>query len=122
MPRDAGSADPEVAAENLEPHPPVPRASEHVGGERLDGNGYPRGLHAGDIALETRIITTADIFDAITAERPYRASVPVPRTLEIIAETVGTALDPQCFAALQGVVAKLDAPPHSQPPPATRAA
>jgi len=90
--------------------------------ERLDGKGYPRGLHGADIALETRIITTADIFDAITAERPYRAAVPVPRTLEIMAETVGTALDPDCFAALTRVVAALAAPGHSQPPPATRAA
>jgi HD-GYP domain-containing protein (c-di-GMP phosphodiesterase class II) len=35
--------------------------------ERLDGAGYPRGLRAGQISLETRIITTADIFDAISA-------------------------------------------------------
>jgi HD-GYP domain-containing protein (c-di-GMP phosphodiesterase class II) len=75
--------------------------------EKLDGTGYPRGLHAEQITLETRIITTADIFDAITAERPYRAAVPVPRTLEIMAETVGTALDAECFAALRSVVETL---------------
>jgi putative nucleotidyltransferase with HDIG domain len=50
--------------------------------ERLDGCGYPRGTRADAIALETRIITTADIFDAISAERPYRSAVPVPQTLE----------------------------------------
>ena len=69
--------------------------------ERLDGTGYPRGLGADDIALETRIITTADIFDAITAERPYRAAIPVPQALAMMAKTVGTALDPDCFAALE---------------------
>ncbi len=69
--------------------------------ERLDGKGYPRGLSADDISLETRIITTADIFDAITAERPYRAAVPIPRTLEIMAENVGTAIDARCFDALR---------------------
>ncbi len=84
--------------------------------ERLDGKGYPRGLLAGEIALETRIITTADIFDAITAERPYRGAVPLPRTLQIMAETVGTALDPACFAALERVVARLDPPGLGQPP------
>jgi HD-GYP domain-containing protein (c-di-GMP phosphodiesterase class II) len=84
--------------------------------ERLDGKGYPRGLLAPDIALETRIITTADIFDAITAARPYRAAVPVPRTLEIMAETVGTALDPDCFAALKRVVASLEESGKSRPP------
>ena len=72
--------------------------------ERLDGGGYPRGLKAQDIALETRIITTADIFDAITAERPYRGAVPVEKTLRIMAETVGTAIDADCFAHLKKLV------------------
>jgi len=76
--------------------------------ERLDGKGYPRGLMAEDIALETRIITTADIFDAITAERPYREAIPVPRTLEMMAENVGTAIDAQCFDALQAALRQLD--------------
>ena len=53
--------------------------------ERLDGGGYPRGLMADEITMETRIITTADIFDAITAERPYRGAVPIPQTLEMMA-------------------------------------
>jgi HD-GYP domain-containing protein (c-di-GMP phosphodiesterase class II) len=74
--------------------------------ERLDGGGYPRGLRRDDIAMETRIITTADIFDAISAERPYRGAVPVPRTLEMMAENLGTAIDPLCFEALQQVIAR----------------
>ncbi|MEO8298352.1 MAG: HD-GYP domain-containing protein [Burkholderiales bacterium] len=73
--------------------------------ERLDGGGYPHGLRGDQISLETRIITTADIFDAISAERPYRGAVPIPQTLEIMAATVGTALDPLCFEALKTVVA-----------------
>ena len=77
--------------------------------ERLDGKGYPRGLLADQITLETRIITTADIFDAITAERPYRGAVPIPKTLEIMAENVGSAIDPDCFDALRNVVVNLPA-------------
>ena len=77
--------------------------------ERLDGGGYPRGLSAEAITLETRIITTADIFDAITAERPYRGAIPIPRTLEIMAEAVGTAIDPDCFAALKTALDRLPA-------------
>ena len=73
--------------------------------ERLDGKGYPRGLGGDAISLETRIITTADIFDAISAERPYRGAVPIPKTLAIMAETVGTAIDARCFEALQAIVA-----------------
>jgi len=75
--------------------------------ERLDGNGYPRGLKGDAICLETRIITTADIFDAITAERPYRGAVPIPQTLEMMSKTVGTALDHRCFEALQRAMARL---------------
>ncbi|MBR0566042.1 HD-GYP domain-containing protein [Azoarcus sp. L1K30] len=75
--------------------------------ERLDGKGYPRGLMAEDICLETRIITTADIFDAITAERPYRGAVPIPKTLEIMAGTIGTAIDSRCFAALRQALERL---------------
>lgn len=77
--------------------------------ERLDGKGYPRGVTAEAICLETRIITTADIFDAITAERPYRGAVPIPKTLEIMAENIGTAIDPQCFAALKQALDRLPA-------------
>jgi HD-GYP domain-containing protein (c-di-GMP phosphodiesterase class II) len=73
--------------------------------ERLDGTGYPRGLDSRQIRLETRIITTADIFDAITAERPYRGAVPIEKTLEMMCENVGTAIDADCFEALKKAVA-----------------
>lgn len=78
--------------------------------ERLDGTGYPRGLKADEISLETRIVTTADIFDAITAERPYRGAIPIPRALEMMEQTVGTALDPDVFDALKRAIARLPVP------------
>ena len=77
--------------------------------ERLDGQGYPKGLTSQQITLETRIITTADIFDAITAERPYRGAMRPEKALEIMSETLGTQLDPDCFAALCRVVARMGA-------------
>jgi HD-GYP domain-containing protein (c-di-GMP phosphodiesterase class II) len=77
--------------------------------ERLDGKGYPRGLHGDQIALETRIITTADIFDALTAERPYRAAMPVNKALALMSDMVGTALDGDCFGALRAAMANVDA-------------
>ena len=55
---------------------------------------------AEDIRIETRIITTADIFDAITAVRPYRGAIPIPQALEMMRKTVGSVLDPECFEAL----------------------
>ena len=75
--------------------------------ERLDGGGYPRGLRGDEICTETRIITCADIFDAITAARPYRGAVPVDRTLEIMEASVGTAIAPDCFEVLKATVHRL---------------
>ena len=69
--------------------------------ERLDGAGYPLGLCEPEISLETRIITIADIFDAITAARPYRGPIPVPEALEIMQKEVGAAIDARCMRALR---------------------
>lgn len=76
--------------------------------ERLDGKGYPKGLTADAITRETRIITTADIFDALTAERPYRAAMPVEKALGILQSEVGTAVDADCLAALRRALARVE--------------
>lgn len=77
-------------------------ASHH---ERLDGKGYPLGLDARSIGLETRIISVADFFDALTADRPYRAALPLGIALDIMRSEVGGALDAACFAALERALA-----------------
>ena len=69
--------------------------------EKLDGTGYPRGLDARHIRLETRIITTADIFDALTADRPYRPAMATEQALQVMREGIGTSIDADCFAALE---------------------
>jgi HD-GYP domain-containing protein (c-di-GMP phosphodiesterase class II) len=57
--------------------------------ELLDGSGYPRGLAGEAIPVETRMLTIADIFDALTAaDRPYKAAVPVERALDILSSEV----------------------------------
>jgi HD-GYP domain-containing protein (c-di-GMP phosphodiesterase class II) len=76
--------------------------------ERLDGKGYPLGLQGDAITLETRIITTADIFDALTADRPYRAAMPVSKALAIMSEMEGTAVDPDCLQALRRALRRVD--------------
>jgi HD-GYP domain-containing protein (c-di-GMP phosphodiesterase class II) len=62
----------------------VPRiAGSHH--ERLDGTGYPRGLTATDIPIQSKMMSIADIFDALTAsDRPYKRAVPLPRALDIL--------------------------------------
>jgi HD-GYP domain-containing protein (c-di-GMP phosphodiesterase class II) len=69
--------------------------------EKLDGTGYPRGLDARHIRLETRIITAADIFDALTADRPYRAAMPTAHALQVMRDGVGSSIDADCLAALE---------------------
>ncbi len=76
--------------------------------ERLDGKGYPNGLRGDEICLETRIVTTADIFDALTADRPYRAAMPVSQALGIMERDIGTAIDPDCFRAISNAMQRLE--------------
>jgi HD-GYP domain-containing protein (c-di-GMP phosphodiesterase class II) len=52
--------------------------------ELLDGSGYPEGLKGDRIPLQTRILTVADIFEALTAERPYKKSMPVSQAVAIM--------------------------------------
>lgn len=73
--------------------------------ERLDGKGYPRGLAGEDLTLATRIITTADIFDALTADRPYRGAMPISEAFEILEYMAGSAVDPACILALKRALA-----------------
>ncbi|HEY0596494.1 HD-GYP domain-containing protein [Sphingopyxis sp.] len=73
--------------------------------ERLDGTGYPLGLDEDCISMETRIVSVADFFDALTADRPYRAAMPVDQALSIMACEVGAAIDGDCFDALEAIVA-----------------
>ncbi|WP_322990911.1 HD domain-containing phosphohydrolase [Hoeflea sp.] len=83
----------------------APIAAAHH--ERLDGKGYPYGLAGEAICLEARILTVADVFDALSAERPYRAAMPIAKALAILDHDAGTAFDPDCIAALKSGLAKL---------------
>jgi response regulator RpfG family c-di-GMP phosphodiesterase len=57
--------------------------------EKLDGTGYPRKVRGDQIPIQTRMMTIADIFDALTAsDRPYKRAVPLPRALDIMREEV----------------------------------
>jgi len=72
--------------------------------ERLDGKGYPLGLDETSISIESRIMTVADIYDALTADRPYRSAMSSEKAMGILHGELGVAIDRQCFAALQEVV------------------
>jgi putative two-component system response regulator len=67
--------------------------------ERWDGAGYPRGRGGTDIPLVARIVAVADVFDALTHERPYKEAWPVDRAVEVIAGESGAQFDPAVVAA-----------------------
>jgi putative two-component system response regulator len=62
--------------------------------EKVDGSGYPRGLGGEMIPIEGRIAAVADVFDALTRDRPYRKAMPLTAATEVMAKGRGTHFDP----------------------------
>jgi putative nucleotidyltransferase with HDIG domain len=69
--------------------------------EKYDGSGYPAGLVGEDIPLVSRIIAVADVFDALTSDRPYRKSYSREKAVEIMRQSVGKQLDPALFSCFE---------------------
>lgn len=63
--------------------------------EKYDGSGYPTGIGGKDIPLEARIVAVADVYDALTTDRPYRRSHPVAEARAIMLAQKGKGLDPE---------------------------
>jgi HD domain len=67
--------------------------------ERVDGAGYPHGRRGAAIPIAGRIVAVADVFDALTSDRVYRAALPVDDALRILADGCGTQFDPDVLEA-----------------------
>lgn len=67
--------------------------------ERFDGQGYPEGLAGEAIPLEACIVAVADVFDALTSERPYKQAWPLETAFEYLKTHAGSQFDPVCVAA-----------------------
>jgi hypothetical protein len=78
----------------------------HSHHERLDGKGYPRGLTADDLSLDTRILTVCDVYDALVSPRVYRDAWTHEDALALLTKDTGTAFDGRCVAALERVLAR----------------
>jgi HD-GYP domain-containing protein (c-di-GMP phosphodiesterase class II) len=84
----------------------APLAGAHH--EKLDGSGYPHGLDADALDLPMRVLAVADVYEALTADRPYRGPMAPAAALEVIRRDVPDKLDARVVAALEGLVG--DAP------------
>jgi HD-GYP domain-containing protein (c-di-GMP phosphodiesterase class II) len=80
-------------------------ASSHH--ERMDGKGYHRGLTADQFPEEARILAVADVFEALTADRPYRPSLPLEKVIDIMETDRGNGFDPMCLDALLESVSRV---------------
>ena len=62
--------------------------------EKLDGSGYPQGLVGDEIMLEAKILSVADVVEAMSSHRPYRPALGIEKALEGIMQDKGSLLDP----------------------------
>ena len=86
------------------------RNMAHYHHERWDGKGYPEGLKGEEIPLSARIMTIADVFDALVSRRSYKEPFPFDKAMEIIKEGEGTQFDPniaEVFIAAADEVKKI---------------
>lgn len=72
--------------------------------ERLDGSGYPRGLAGDALTMPMRVLAVADVYEALTSDRPYRPAYYSDDALELMRVDVPCRLDPDAFAALEASV------------------
>lgn len=70
--------------------------------EKFDGSGYPHGLAGATIPVEGRIVAVADVFDALTSERPYKRAWNLDEAARYLAEGSGRHFDPDCVDAFLG--------------------
>ena len=73
----------------------VARNIIHVHHERFDGTGYPDGLCGEDIPIEARIVAVADVYDALTSDRPYRKAYSRAEAVEIMTCMEASTFDPK---------------------------
>jgi len=72
--------------------------------ERMDGSGYPEGKKGEEIPIEARIVGAADVFDALTSDRPYRRAYSAEEALKIMENEEKGGFDPEVLQILRKIV------------------
>jgi putative nucleotidyltransferase with HDIG domain len=85
--------------------------------ERWDGKGYPDKIAGENIALSARIVCVADVFDALTTDRPYRRAFTWDEALSMMAKDVGKMFDPDLFPRFERIMRTPDVYPLPTKPP-----
>jgi putative two-component system response regulator len=75
--------------------------------EKWDGSGYPAGLHGEEIPLAARIVAIADVFDALTSERPYKKAWTVEDAAAFIRKESGAHFDPKLVKVFEDVLPEM---------------
>ena len=89
---------------NLLKHIPkiIPVVAQHH--EWINGQGYPRGLKGDDIYIGARILAVADVYDALSSDRPYRAGWDKDAVIGYLREKAGLQFDPEVVRACEQVI------------------
>ncbi|NUP99940.1 MAG: response regulator [Armatimonadetes bacterium] len=72
--------------------------------EKWNGKGYPNGLSKQEIPIEGRIVALADVYDALSSHRPYKAAFPELKVLSILEEEAGEHFDPSVYAVFERLI------------------
>lgn len=77
--------------------------------EKWDGSGYPRGLAGENIPLEGRIVSIADVYDALTSVRPYKRAWSSPEAIDYMQAQSGVSFDPRLLQLFLGMISQIEA-------------
>jgi len=80
--------------------------------ERLDGKGYHRGVNADLLGVGERVLAVADMYEALSARRPYRTDLTSDEVMTILSRNVGAGICPEVFDALKAFIKKGTFTPH----------
>jgi putative nucleotidyltransferase with HDIG domain len=98
---------PDLGAKIIEPinafREIIPMVAQHH--ERFDGKGYPEGLAGEEIHQSARILAVADVYDALSSDRPYRKGMGIEAAIGLIQKEAGGQFDPEMVKALLKVIA-----------------